>query len=165
MGKRGREGRCKNIIFTTSESRLFFKPFECLVELRDPSFLVNSYRVFLLPHDLLIAHVIAQRRSNSGIHTVHWVFVYSTHRRLGIARGILSAAARRFIHGCSSSLSQAMMVLMDARGKGRIVDTESVSTMFKWLSYGPNKGRYISKVYKSSFGLVIKKKVKVLLML
>ena len=122
-----------------------------------------SYRVFLLPDDTLIAHVIAQRHSNSGIHSAHWVFVYSTHRRLGIARGLLSAAARSFIHGCSSSLSQAgsgqaMMVLMDARGKGGIVDTEFVSTMFKWLSYGPNKGRYISKVYKSSFGLVIQKK-------
>ena len=30
-----------------------------------------SYRVFLLPDDTLIAHVIAQRHSNSGIHSAH----------------------------------------------------------------------------------------------
>ena len=65
------------------------------------------FQFFLLPHDR-IAQVIAQRRSNSGIHSARWVLVYSTHRRLGIAR---AAAARTFIHGCSSSLRLVAVTL------------------------------------------------------
>jgi N-acetyltransferase len=65
------------------------------------------------------------------------LFVSSTHRRLGIARRLLTAAARTFIHGCPLDPEKGHVAFSQPTGSGQAVmdawtkteETESVQTI------------------------------------
>lgn len=49
------------------------------------------------------------------------LFVPSTHRRLGVARRLLSAAARTFIHGCPLDPEAGQVAFSQPTGSGQAV--------------------------------------------
>ena len=49
------------------------------------------------------------------------LFVPSTHRRLGIARRLLTAAARTFIHGCPLDPEKGQVAFSQPTGSGQAV--------------------------------------------